>query len=66
MRRNAELRRRVAEYYALGDYRAQDGASIEASDNVLVTVFHHRTAHKAAIVAAECAGHAGAARIAHE
>ncbi len=66
VRRNAELRRRVAEYYALGDYRAQDGAAIQASDNVLVTVFHNRAAHKAAIVAAECAGRAGAAEIAHE
>lgn len=66
VRRNAELRRRTAEYYALGDYLAQDHAAVEASSNVLVTVYVNRSESKTAVVAAETAGKPGSAQISYE
>ena len=55
---NAELRRRVAAYYAHADFRDREGVDVEGPDNALVTVFHNREAAKCSIVFAETGGRA--------
>ena len=55
---NAELRRRVAAYYAHADFRDREGIDVEGPDHAIVTVFHNRDAAKCSIVAAETGGRA--------
>jgi hypothetical protein len=55
---NADLRRRVAPYYAHADFRDQENISVEGPESVLVKVYHNRAGGKVGIVVAETAGEA--------
>jgi hypothetical protein len=55
VRRNAELRRRVSEYYSTADFRDQDGVRMEG-EGVLAKVFLNKQTRKGSIVLAETKG----------
>lgn len=59
VRRNAELRQRTADYYALADFRGQERIRLDAEGGVLANVFYNRDAEKAGIAVAEIAGRGG-------
>jgi hypothetical protein len=59
VRRNAELRRRVTDYYALAEFRGQERVRISGPGTVLVNVYRRRAngvTRAVGIVAAEIAG----------
>ncbi len=56
VRRNAELRRRTADYYVFGDFRAHERMRLDAEDGVAANVFYNREANKVGIVAADVGG----------
>ena len=53
---HAELRQRAAEYYVYGDFRDQEGISVDAPDGTLAKVYHNRAAKKVGIVVVELNG----------
>ena len=57
VRRNAELRRRVSDYYSVADFRDQDGLTVECdSEDLIAKVYENRGARKAGIVLCETEG----------
>jgi len=56
VKRNAALRRRVAEYYTLADFRAHERIALSADTNIVANVFLNPTAKKIGIVVAEVGG----------
>ena len=65
IRRNAELRRRVGDYYNTTYFRDQKGLKTEAGENVLVKVFHNSKAGKTGIVVSETGGKKTDVRLSH-
>lgn len=63
IRRLSDLRRRTAQYYALADFRDQEGIRHFRGPGVLAKVFHHRAAAKIGIVLAETQGKAATVRL---
>ncbi|HIJ74275.1 MAG TPA: hypothetical protein HPP83_09260, partial [Candidatus Hydrogenedentes bacterium] len=61
---NAELRKRVADYYAHAEFRDQEGIEVEGPDTIVAKVFHNKETGKVGIVVAETAGEAGAITLA--
>jgi hypothetical protein len=66
VKRNAELRRRVAEYYSLADFRGEEKLRVKGEGTALAKVYHNREAGKAGIVVAEISGAATAAVLEHD
>lgn len=58
IRANAELRRRVADYYCLADFRDEEGLAFEVPSGVLVKAYVNRGKGKLGVVVAETAGRA--------
>ncbi|HDP89889.1 MAG TPA: hypothetical protein ENN42_08035 [Thioalkalivibrio sp.] len=56
IRRNAELRRRLGEYFCTAAFRDQERLEVQGGEGVLVKVYINDAARKAAIVAAETEG----------
>jgi hypothetical protein len=56
VRRLANLRRRVPDYYVFADFRDEEGISLPQRRSVMAKVFHNRAARKVGIVLAELGG----------
>jgi len=58
VKRNADLRRRLGDYYCYADFRDQEGIDVVAEETVLVKVFRNLPKKKVGIVLAETGGKA--------
>ncbi len=63
VRRNAELRKKVAPYYVYADFCDQDGIQCEASDHIITKVYRNPVTKKTGIVLAETQNKAGEQRL---
>jgi hypothetical protein len=58
VKRLAELRRRVRDYYVYAAFRDQEGIDVDPDDRIIAKVFHDRDASHTGIVVAELTGNA--------